>query len=130
MKTIFLSFTFSAIMMLVGCSSVSTTSHYYLLNKPPTGQEVALISKSESSKKAKALSTVKVQLASYLNQPYIVMQLGSHKIHYSTFHLWAEPLLVGVKKSLLADLNNNNQKIAFISEKFNDKRQPSEKLLM
>ena len=103
--------------MILGCSSSSTTSHYYLLNKPPMTQQAVQAAVSKNSQSPKSVFAVQVQLAEYLNQPYIVMQLGTHQINYSSFHLWAEPLLLGIKKSLLFDLNAHGQASTFINEK-------------
>jgi uncharacterized lipoprotein YmbA len=122
MKIVLLSLILSTLVM-AGCSSSPTTTHYYLLNKPPALSQntTKLESKSESknSQSTKAIITVQVKLADYLNQPFVVMQQGTHKIHYSSFHLWAEPLLLSVQKALLSDLNLNNIEIKFINEALN-----------
>lgn len=102
---------------LAACSSAPNTTSYYMLNNPVS---VGMIKESgrgqtvniENSKKAAVL--LSIQLAEYLNSPYLVMQINEHKIHYATFHMWAEPLNAATFKSLLFDLNSASKAFKFI----------------
>ena len=80
-----------------------------------------------NSKKNQYQLTVK--LPDYLQKPYLVMQLDEHKIHYSLFHLWAEPLNKGFGKALLFDLNNEQSSNYFVSSE-NDSQLMAAKILI
>ncbi|WP_025820633.1 PqiC family protein [Shewanella marina] len=97
------------LLSIMACSSSATVTHYYLLNSQssvPTPQAV-------NADRTKV--QLSVTLASYLNQPYLVMQIDEHKLNYATAHMWAEPLKSETQKSLLADLNTQQQTLQFIS---------------
>lgn len=87
---------------LLACSSQVDTTHYYLLtNKVTPASDFKAL-----ALKHKGAYLVSIVLPEYLARPHLVMQLEEHQINYAPFHLWAEPLEKGVKKSLLFDLNN------------------------
>lgn len=112
-------------MLTLGCSSSTESTNYYLLtNKIPSLQTVEPLS---NSKKNQYQLTVK--LPDYLQKPYLVMQLDEHKIHYSLFHLWAEPLNKGFGKALLFDLNNEQSSNYFVSSE-NDSQLMAAKILI
>ncbi|MGS0728437.1 PqiC family protein, partial [Shewanella sp. 0m-11] len=104
-----------AVLFLTGCSSASNTSSYYLLNSYTSAGVAApdLSKRGELSEKANVELTV--QLAEYLNSPYIVMQINQHKLNYASFHMWAEPLADETLKALQLDLNALSNTLKFVS---------------
>lgn len=100
---------------LSGCSSGSSpdSSHYYLLNKP-TAAKSHKIGKTVTDAKTPVM--VSVQMPEYLDSPYLVMQIDDHRMHYATFHMWAEPLADATETALLQDLNQSAQ-FQFIADK-------------
>jgi uncharacterized lipoprotein YmbA len=100
---------FFMVVILLGCSNTPQSTQYYLLiNQPSINTSLAV----ETSKKS--TYQVSINMPEYLSKPYLVMQTDDHQIHYSLFHLWAEPLSTGINASLLFDLNTsaNNKFIA------------------
>ncbi len=103
---------------LSGCSSGSSpdSSHYYLLNKPTAAKS----HKSDNAvTDAKTPVMVSVQMPEYLDSPYLVMQIDDHRMHYATFHMWAEPLADATETALLQDLNQSAQ-FRFVADKGNN----------
>jgi len=101
------------LVLLSGCSSSSQASletNYYLLNSQHSTQSPVKINKTVAVKV--------LELPAYLDQPYLVMQLNKHQLHYARFDMWAEPLQVGFTKALLNDLNQNNNGVQFVSDQF------------
>lgn len=84
---------------LFSCSSTPPETNYFLLmnsvNKP-----------NVSSLNNKQNIVLSIHLAEYLDKPYLAMQLNENQIHYSLFHLWAEPLKEGIAKALKFEFNN------------------------
>ena len=102
--------------LLVGCSSAPLSkSHYYLLNNQQAELKTNTTSNQPIKPKEVMVLSVK-DLPEYLNQPHLVMKIADHKLNYAHFHLWAEPLQLGLKKALLAELNANNSESYFIAE--------------
>ena len=102
--------------LLVGCSSapLSKTS-YYLLNNQKAGLTTNDVSGDSSMPKKVMVLSVR-DLPEYLIQPHLVMQMVDHQLNYAHFHMWAEPLQLGLKKALLTELNSNNTETYFIAE--------------
>ena len=113
------------VVLLQACSSAPSKTRYYLLNsyqafdKPATKAPLAV---QPATRKQVAVS---VNLAEYLKQPSLVMQLEEHQIHYSLFHVWAEPLLLGTTKALLLDLNAQGHALSFVDAQSAMRKQPS-----
>lgn len=105
---------------LLACSNtnVEQTTYYYLLTNPVVNNEAKA---NKLKVDSKLLYSVSVDVAEYLDRPNLVMQLDHHQIHYSLFHLWAEPLSKGLKKSLLFDLNKYSETLTYKAEKYNKK---------
>jgi uncharacterized lipoprotein YmbA len=105
--------------LLTACSSKTIeTTNYYLLNNPTAKVEHDKIAFESSLDKQ--LVMVKVnELPDYLNQPNLVMQLSNHQLHYAHYHMWAEPLAIGISKTLTHALNTSDManKIVFSNEK-------------
>ncbi|MGL4473028.1 MAG: PqiC family protein [Shewanella sp.] len=98
--------------LLLGCSSSAEpkTTSYYLLNTqasllPSDGVNAANQLSAADKAQVRPKVVVAVSLAKYLAEPYLVMQIDDHKIHYASFHMWAEPLIDSTRKALLSDLN-------------------------
>ena len=122
---IVISLVFVLSMLTLGCSSSTESTNYYLLtNKVQSVQTVESL--SNSNKKQYQLT---VKLPEYLQKPYLVMQLDENKIHYSLFHLWAEPLNKGFSKALLFDLNNE-QSSHYVVSSDNAHQLTAEKILI
>lgn len=100
--------------LLQACSSVSNSTRYYLLNSYQTVESIDELDRG-IQRAAQEKIAVSVQLPEYLNQPSLVMQIDEHQIHYALFHVWAEPLLLGTTKALLADLNSQTETAEFVN---------------
>jgi len=103
-----------SLLTVTGCSSNTPTqkSRYYLLNShkltPKATDKTTL-----SARKPVVISVL--ELPAYLHQPYLVLQLDAHQLHYARFDMWAEPLQIGLSKALLSDLNEEGQKAQYIA---------------
>lgn len=113
------------VVLLQACSSAPNTTRYYLLNSyqpfEGTATKAPLVVQSATQRQV----AVSVNLPEYLNQPSLVMQIEEHQIHYSLFHVWAEPLRLGTTKSLLLDLNAQGHPLRFVDAQTAIRQQPS-----
>lgn len=76
--------------LMAGCAGQSPTDkHYYWLNS-------GLVSESG----VVANFEVKINLASYLRQPGIVLAKQEHELQLANYHLWAEPLNRAIRSHL------------------------------
>lgn len=103
-----------SVIMFTACSSNNTPkTQYYLLNSPTlaVGTSKNEITKNESQS---TISVALLELPEYLAQPSLVLQLSDHQLHYSHFHIWAEPLKLGLAQALSHDLNSNDSEVNFI----------------
>jgi len=103
-----------SVLLLQACSSVPNTTRYYLLSNYQAFDEPGAEARLGVQAAKKRQVRVSLSLAEYLNQPSLVMQVKEHQIHYSLFHVWAEPLLLGATKSLLQDLNTQGSALSFV----------------
>ncbi len=93
-----------SMMLMTACSSKNTAkTQYYLLNSPTL----------ENTMGVNNLNTPRVvitllELPDYLKQPSLVLQLSDHQLHYSQFHIWAEPLQSSITESLIQELNTQD----------------------
>ena len=90
-----------SIILMTGCSSDNTPkTQYYLLNSPTLDSSGIVVNDTHP------IITVQIEeLPDYLKQPSLVLQLSDHQLHYSNFHMWAEPLQVSIARTLTQDLN-------------------------
>ena len=105
--------------LIVGCSSAPVKeTNYYLLNNyssnnysldNPLEQNKTLLNEKSVDNNQSIYVLELAELSEYLNQPYLVMQLAEHQLHYARFHMWAESLHIGIGKALINDLNKQNQ---------------------
>lgn len=100
------------------CTSTPLSVRYYLLHTPENKvSNTALNVKPTSVKPITAEpATTKliavlhsVDVADYLRQSSLVMQVGQHQLHYSRQDVWAEELQSSFYKALLQDLNATGQ---------------------
>lgn len=101
---IFISFIISA------CSSdIEQKTRYYLLDSPTSQSAKSTIKPVHSP-----LIIIRVaELPKYLTHASLVMQLSEHQLHYSHFHMWAEPLSHGLSSVIAKDLNQLNAQFQF-----------------
>jgi uncharacterized lipoprotein YmbA len=94
-----------SIILLGACGSApANKTQYYLLNSPTTTRAVNL--DNMHNKNSQILGITLLELPDYLRQPSLVLQLSNHQLHYSHFHMWAEPLQNSFAQALAQDLNN------------------------
>jgi uncharacterized lipoprotein YmbA len=76
------------IILLTACSShPQQKTQYYLLNSPTNTNTL-----DHNNEEQQNIVVDLLELPEYLKQPSLVLQLSSHQLHYSHFHMWAEPL--------------------------------------
>lgn len=82
---------------LAGCTTATLEPpKYYVLSGVP--------SELQSIDQAQQVKLGKVAVADYLKSSNIVLQISDHELFFSTNHLWAEPLQVGIEKALANQL--------------------------
>jgi uncharacterized lipoprotein YmbA len=92
------------VVLLVGCTSKPLSVRYYLLYTPEN--KVPVISND-----AKPIAVLKsLDVADYLRQSSLVMQVAQHELYYSRQDVWAEKLQSSFYKALLQDLNATGQR--------------------
>lgn len=98
------------VMMVSACSSnAPTKTQYYLLNSPTNTSASTVINENQQN-----ITVSLLELPDYLKQPSLVLQLSSHQLHYSHFHMWAEPLQNSFSQALLDDLNQQDNRFNYI----------------
>tara|TARA_R110000787_G_scaffold97326_10_gene200946 strand:- start:175 stop:762 length:588 start_codon:yes stop_codon:yes gene_type:complete len=104
--------TFLLMMLITACSSnITPNTQYYLLNSPSQAN------KGVVNNENRALVALKlIELPDYLKQPSLVLQLSDHQLHYSHFHIWADPLQVSLAEALSQDLNTIDSHNYYITE--------------
>lgn len=99
------------IMLLTACSAnTPNKTQYYLLNSPTNITSLVQNNESQQNVSIKLLA-----LPEYLKQPSLVLQLSSHQLHYSHFHMWAEPLQSSFSQALIEDLNQKDKRFHYIN---------------
>lgn len=94
MRTIFL----LAVMLLTACSSQPPQTATYLLRSG-----TAMSSGAQLAGTGIALGTVRV--ATYIEQPGLVLATGDGKIQVARNHVWAEPLTVSLRRFLAEEIS-------------------------
>jgi uncharacterized lipoprotein YmbA len=90
--------------LLLGCTSEPLSVRYFLLHTP--GNKV-----KNTVFETKPIAVLQlVNVADYLRQPSLVMQVDRHELHYSRQDVWAEKLQASFYKALLQDLNATGQR--------------------
>lgn len=105
-----------AVLTITACtSSTEKKTHYYLLNSPTGFHHDADIPLVIAPDKPSIVVSL-LELPKYLDQASLVMQLSDHQLHYSHFHMWAEPLSQAFTEALIDDLNVSMPNTIFINE--------------
>ncbi|MBU3022465.1 membrane integrity-associated transporter subunit PqiC [Aestuariibacter sp. A3R04] len=89
---------FVSFLALVSCSSSVAPLKYYVLHAPNTQNQVIL------SETAHRVQLKQIILPDYLKQRALVVQTSSTTLHFSTGHVWAEPLNKSLRQALSAAL--------------------------
>jgi uncharacterized lipoprotein YmbA len=97
--------TLLTLILLASCTSKPLMVKYYLLHTP----ENKISHISMQTKPIVILQIVDV--AEYLNQSGLVMQIDKYELYYSRQDVWAEKLQSSFYKALLEDLNATGQRV-------------------
>jgi uncharacterized lipoprotein YmbA len=90
--------------LLASCTSKPLMVKYYLLHTPENKI-------SHTSNQAKPIVILQmVDVAEYLNQSGLVMQVDKYQLYYSRQDVWAEKLQSSFYKALLKELNATGQR--------------------
>jgi uncharacterized lipoprotein YmbA len=90
--------------LLSSCTSKPLSVRYYLLHTPMNNVSDTIT--ETKTAKAKPVAVLKlVNVADYLRQSSLVMQVNQHELYYSRQDVWAEKLQSSFYKALLQDLN-------------------------
>ena len=90
--------------LLMGCTSEPSSVRYYLLHTPENKvSNITLVTQPTKTKPIVVLQLLDV--ADYLRQSSLVVQVNEHELHYSRQDVWAEKLQSSFYKALLQDLN-------------------------
>jgi uncharacterized lipoprotein YmbA len=84
--------------LLTACASPSPQTASYLLRAdvaPTTGKQLA-----DSS-----IALGSIRVASYIDQPGLVMAMGDGTIHAARYHQWAEPLPISLRRFMAAQIS-------------------------
>lgn len=98
MNTIYRLVLLCSFLILSACSSSIQTTQYYLLDSSPN-----LTVKKQAPYYQGELT---VNIAEYIDKPYIAMLINDNQIHYSLFHLWAQPLQKSIENILIKKLSS------------------------
>ena len=97
------------IMMLMGCSKAAIENqHYFLQTVDGQAEPVA------TSDAAKLLQINDVQLADFLDEDGLVLQLDDITLNQAKNHLWAEDLSRQINRGLRARLSQKQQKFTIV----------------
>lgn len=98
-----------SVALLIGCTSEPLSVRYYLLHTPENKvPNITLVTQPIKTKPTVVLQLLNV--ADYLRQSSLVMQVNQHELHYSRQDVWAEKLQSSFYKALLQDLNAIGQR--------------------
>lgn len=129
MKNLFIPLVF-ILTFLNGCtSSTEKKTHYYLLDSPTSAQPAFSLSAAEKAKRLKRVVSLS-ELPRYLHQASLVMQLSDHQLHYSHFHMWAEPLNEAFLNALINDLNIESSQYLYLDKHSAPINQTSEEIVV
>ena len=102
---------FSVIFMTACSSKTSQNTQYYLLNSPTQARtDIA------TNENLPLVALKLIELPDYLKEPSLVLQLSDHQLHYSHFHMWAEPLQMSLAESLIQELNISESHYYYLAE--------------
>ncbi len=96
-------------LLIVGCSGQPVQTHYYLLRS-----EDPISSRQLNPSERFAMGSVNI--APYIDQPGVVLQLGGGEIRPAMHHQWAEPMRDSVRNFLLVAVSQELGEDVFPSE--------------
>lgn len=119
------------ILCLASCSSTpeEAETKYYLLNSPSLNKSAILDSSNTEQPKKKDVFLI-IDVAKYLQQPFIAMQIDEHTLYYAQSHLWAEPLKNEIAVALSYELNLSGQINQYTVLEGNPNKQSGDKLFV
>ncbi|GAA6185522.1 MULTISPECIES: PqiC family protein [Aliiglaciecola] len=101
---------FGLTLLLAGCASeVNTNVHYYLLDNA-----ASISMPDDIAQRPTTVAIQTIELADYLKQASLNMQMDNHQVFYSKQHYWAQPLQTSIRNSLLNDLNKTSKTAYFV----------------
>jgi uncharacterized lipoprotein YmbA len=86
------------ILFITACSSAPVETQYYLLRQEKAPQTRALVASED-------FALGKVEIATYIDQPGMVLEVGPGQIHPALHHQWAEPMRQGVRYFLQREIS-------------------------
>ena len=84
--------------LLVGCSSTTIDTQYYLLRQQH-------VFESRELKPSPDFSLGSVDIASYIDQPGLMLEVGNGQVRPAQYHQWAEPLHNSVRVFLQREIS-------------------------
>ena len=85
------------VVLLTGCAGKAIEPSYYLMRSDHDLETRAL-------NPSKDFSMGSVVIASYIDQPGLLMETIDGEIHGARYNLWAEPVYEGVRNQLMVDI--------------------------
>jgi uncharacterized lipoprotein YmbA len=89
-----------ALFSLWGCSSATVTPTSYYLLRP----DIPAVSRTLEPSTDYVLGTVSI--ATYIDQPGLVLETNSGEIHAARQHQWAEPLRASLRRFLASEISS------------------------
>ena len=97
------------LLLVVGCSGQPVENHYYLLRN-----DTPLDSRELKPSTEYAIGNVKI--APYIDQPGLVLEVGTGEIRPAMRHQWAEPMHDSVRNFLLVEISRRLGEDVFPAE--------------
>ena len=85
------------VVLLIGCAGQTIEPNYYLLRSKT---DLA----SGELKPSRDFSMGNVVIASYIDQPGLIMETADGEIHPAQYNLWAEPVYEAVRNQLMVEI--------------------------
>jgi uncharacterized lipoprotein YmbA len=83
--------------LLTGCAGQAIEPNYYLMRSKHDLE-------SRELKPSRDFSMGKVAIASYIDQPGLILETKDGEIRAAQYHLWAEPVYEGVRNQLMVEI--------------------------
>lgn len=101
------------VIFTLGCSSSPKieTQQYLLVPSKQMSDADASIQKARAKKQL--IIVEPIQLATYLDQPGIILMTDKHQIEVAHYHRWAEPLDQNIHRFMLEVLSVNSTDLSF-----------------
>ena len=119
MKHLKLSFLTLFIVILTGCSSNPQRTQHYTFNATSSALNLG-------NKQMEIFVIAPLQLATFLDQPGLVIQLNDNQVFTSSYHRWAQPLRETLHITLAQELNRTSNSERTFSKKQPRSRQSSQ----